>query len=219
MLLDQLAGSIVALQRPNPVRVAIDGPDAAGKTTLADELATRIRDTGRGVIRASIDGFHRPRNERYARYGDTAEAFYRDSFNYDALLTQLLLPLGPEGSRRYRLAVFDFRSDKPRTEDERVAGENDVLLFDGVFLLRPELIDAWDYRIFLNVAFEELIRRAMERDQSLFGSPEKVRERYVRKYIPGQQLYFSEVQPQTLADVVIDNTIPDRPAILTHRSM
>jgi uridine kinase len=34
-----LAETIDALERLHPVRVAIDGPDAAGKTTLADKRA------------------------------------------------------------------------------------------------------------------------------------------------------------------------------------
>ena len=37
-------------------RVAIDGVDGAGKTTLPDELAPVIEGAGRGVVRASIDG-------------------------------------------------------------------------------------------------------------------------------------------------------------------
>ena len=35
----RLTGSIAAIERSHPTRVAIDGPDAAGKSTLADELA------------------------------------------------------------------------------------------------------------------------------------------------------------------------------------
>jgi uridine kinase len=63
--LDQLAGRISALEPAHPVRVAIDGVDAAGKTMLADELARVLGARARPVIRASIDGFHRPRAERY----------------------------------------------------------------------------------------------------------------------------------------------------------
>src|SRR5712671_6202227 len=37
VLLKMLAERIVGVSRPNPVRVAIDGVDGAGKTTLADE--------------------------------------------------------------------------------------------------------------------------------------------------------------------------------------
>ena len=59
-LLDHLAEMVAALRRPHPVRVAVDGPDAAGKTTLADELAAVLEARGRTAIRASVDGFHRP---------------------------------------------------------------------------------------------------------------------------------------------------------------
>jgi uridine kinase len=31
---------------------------------------------------------------------------------------------------------------------------NAILLFDGVFLLRPELDTLWDYRVFVSVDFE-----------------------------------------------------------------
>jgi uridine kinase len=57
-VLRQLANHIVSLHCPHPLRVAIDGIDAAGKTTLADQLARPIEERGWDVIRASIDGFH-----------------------------------------------------------------------------------------------------------------------------------------------------------------
>ncbi|HKV57656.1 MAG TPA: hypothetical protein VJO32_05220 [Ktedonobacteraceae bacterium] len=58
IVLSQLADAIVSLQRSHPLRVAIDGIDASGKTTLADQLMPVIEQRGRPVIRASIDGFH-----------------------------------------------------------------------------------------------------------------------------------------------------------------
>jgi uridine kinase len=60
-----LADSVGRVDLPHPIRVAVDGRDAVGKTTLADELAERLRLADCEVIRASIDGFHRPRTERY----------------------------------------------------------------------------------------------------------------------------------------------------------
>jgi uridine kinase len=53
--------------------VAIDGPDTAGKTTLADELADALLGRGREVVRASIDDFLRPRDERHRRGPDSPE--------------------------------------------------------------------------------------------------------------------------------------------------
>jgi uridine kinase len=98
-LLDQLARRIVSLEHRHPIRVAIDGIDAAGKTTLADELVAPIGRGGRPVIRASIDGFHRPRAERYRQGASSPAGYYEDSFDYPALRDVLLSPLGPAGSR------------------------------------------------------------------------------------------------------------------------
>src|SRR5437868_7802169 len=106
-VLQQLADIIISIKCWHPLRLAIDGIDAAGKTTLADELALLIEAQGRPVIRASIDGFHHPRCVRYRRGPDSPEGYYEDSFDYAALRTVLLDPLGPQGNGRYRRAVFD----------------------------------------------------------------------------------------------------------------
>jgi len=108
---------------------------------LADELALAIG--GRKVIRASVDGFHRPRAERYRLGADSPEGYYRDSFDLEALRRELLDSLGRGGSRLYRTAVFDFRTDSPRDQGRQRATYDAVLIVDGVFLLRPELRDAW----------------------------------------------------------------------------
>jgi len=207
-VLSQLADTIVSLQRPHPLRVAIDGIDASGKTTLADQLTPLIVQRGRPVIRASIDGFHRPRSERYQQGPDSPTGYYEDSFDYAALQSALLHPLGPQGSRCYRSAIFDVRNDVPLETKEEEAPPNAVLLFDGVFLLRPELNALWNYRIFVHVEFEVALQRAIVRDQTFFGSPEVVQARYLQRYFPGQRLYFQAVNPQKRADVIVENNDP-----------
>ena len=161
-LLGQLAKLITAIQCPHPARVAIDGIDAAGKTTLADELAPLLEARDRLVIRASLDGFHRPRSERYRRGAESPEGYYEDAFNYQLLQTALLLPLGPGGNRRYRRAAFDYQQDVPVLAQDEEAPANAVLLLDGVFLLRPELAGLWEYRIFVKAAFEVALQRALQ---------------------------------------------------------
>lgn len=195
------------------MRVAIDGVDAAGKTTLADELVAPIEKLGRPVIRASVDGFHRPRRERYRRGRDSPEGYYHDSFDYESLREELLEQLGPGGSLRYRRAVFDYRSDAFLYERLRTAQADAVLLFDGIFLLRPELNDLWDFRVFVQVELEltveRAIRRALERD----GKADGVRERYHKRYVPGQQIYLQTVKPHEVADVVVDNNDLSAPTL------
>ena len=214
--LDQLASRLMALQIGHPVRVAIDGVDAAGKTTLADELAALLTQHGRPVIRASIDGFHRPRSERYRQGADSPEGYYADSCDYSALRNALLGPLGPlgpHGGRRFRRSIFDYRTDTPITAEEELAPEDSILLFDGIFLLRPEINELWDYRIFVDAPFAATIERAILRDSDLFGSAEVTRARYLERYIPGQQIYLASVDPLQRAQAIVHNEDPEHPSL------
>lgn len=125
----------------------------------------------------------------------------------------LLRPLGPAGIRLYRRAVFDFRSDAAIESPTEQATDDSVLVFDGVFLLRPELRDYWDFSVFLRADFDVTLKRAEQRDLALFGSIEEVRRRYLERYIPGQRLYLASAQPELHASVVIDNNNPAAPFI------
>ncbi len=210
-LLHYLAGRIIETKRLHPIRVGIDGPDAAGKTTLAKELVAPLQACGRTVIRASIDGFHNPARIRHARGPASPEGYYHDSFNYPALAESVLAPLGPGGSRRFCTAVFDYRTDLAVPIEPRLAEVNAILLFDGVFLLRRELAAYWDFIIFVDASFDVILARAEQRDAISFGSVEEVRKRYGQRHIPGQKLYFAECRPRARADVVIDNSDPSNP--------
>jgi uridine kinase len=212
-LIHQIASQIAAIARPHPVRVAIDGVDAAGKTTFGDELAPVLATRGRPVIRASIDGFHNPGAFRRRRGALSPEGYFHDSFNYPALVEALLQPLGPGGSLAFRRAVFDFRTDAIVHAPHEHAEPNAILLLDGVFLLRPELRGHFDFSIFLRADFSVTVARAERRDIGLLGSVGEVRRRYRERYVPGQELYLSSVKPEQWASVVIDNNDPLRPAI------
>lgn len=214
LLLERLVGLVEGRRPPHPLRVAVDGPDAAGKTTLADEVACGLRSVPREVIRASIDGFHRPRVERRRRGEVDPLGYYEDSFDNNALRRTLLEPLGPSGNRRYRAALFDYLADTPVEQPERAASVDAVLVFDGVFLLRPELVDCWDFTIFVAVDLEECVRRGVARDAELFGSRTQAEHRYRARYLPGQRLYFAAARPAERADVVVVNDDPARPRLL-----
>lgn len=210
-LLEQLAARIDAVRSPPPVKVAVDGPDAAGKTTLADELASALRERGRQVVRACADDFARPRAQRYARGPTSPEGYYRDSFDEEALLTSLLDPLGPAGSRQLIVGSFELRTDRPWTPDPVAVAEDAILFCDGLFLLRPELRDRWDLSIHVTAAFDVRLARARVRDLDRFGRPDEVERRYRERYEPGQDLYRSEARPEQTADVVVHNDDPRRP--------
>ncbi|WP_184833109.1 uridylate kinase [Allocatelliglobosispora scoriae] len=211
-LIGRLADEVGSVATAHPVRVAVDGRPAAGKTTLADELAAVLREQGREVIRASIDDFLLPVAQRHRRGEDSAEGCYHDSFDFDTLYRALLDPLGPGGDRRFHQVVYDRGTDTSIVQPVTTASADAVLLFDGVFLMRPELVQRWELRIFVSVAFEETLQRARTRDLAVYGSVERVERRFQSRYRPSQQLYFDTVRPLDHADVVVHNDDPQRPS-------
>jgi uridine kinase len=211
-LLSRLAETVGSVTTAHPTRVAVDGPPAAGKTTLADELAVVLGAQGGEVIRASIEGFLFPRSQRYRRGVYSGEACYHDSFDYSALHRVLLDPLGPGGDRRFQQAVYDKSTDTAMSQPVTTASADAVLVFEGVFLLRPELIDRWDLRIFVSAAFEETLDRARTRDEALYGSATEVERRFRNRYLPAQELYFDAARPTDHADIIVHNDEPQQPA-------
>ncbi|WP_327044485.1 cytidylate kinase family protein [Microbispora sp. NBC_01189] len=214
-LISRLAEAIGSVTAAHPLRVAIDGPPAAGKTTLADELAVVLRAQGRDVIRATIDDFLFPRAQRYRRGQYSAEGCYFDAHDHASLCRVLLDPLGPGGDRRFRHAVYDRDTDTPSSPRATTATADAVLLFDGVFLLRPELVDRWDLRIFVSVPLEKTVERARDRSTALAGStadPAEIERSWRDRYIPSQQLYFATAHPTDHADVIVYNDQLQRPA-------
>ncbi|HEX3565066.1 MAG TPA: hypothetical protein VHU17_06820, partial [Acidimicrobiales bacterium] len=81
-----------------------------------------------------------------------------------------------------------------------------------VFLLRPELIDRWDLRIFVTAAFEKTLDRARTRDLALIGSATEIERRHRERYRPSQQFYFDTVRPTDHAHFIVHNDEPQQPA-------
>lgn len=206
-LIAELGERILALPRPHPTRVGIDGVDAAGKTTLAGELAAVVADSGRQVVTSGVDRFHNPAVVRRARGPLSPEGYYRDSFDHDRLVEVLLAPLGPGGSREYRTAVFEYRVDRPVDSPLERAEPDAVLIFEGVFLHTPRLREHWDLSVFVDARFEVTLPRAVRRDlqRDPYSDADEVRDQCRRRYIPGQQLYLAECRPDELADWVVGN--------------
>jgi uridine kinase len=133
-----------------------------------------------------------------------------DSYDYARFRLDVLDPFGPGGSRRYRPAARDVRTDAPLSPGPRTVVPGSVLVVDGIFLHRDELAGVWDLSVFLDVPFSETACRMAVRDGT-DPDPEHPR---TRRYVEGQRLYFEECEPQKRADVVIDNRDFDTPRLV-----
>jgi uridine kinase len=204
-ILGFIAEAIIAIKLTRPTRVAIDGRTASGKTSLADELAETLRGLGRNVIRTSIDGFHRPRAERYRQGKTSPRGYYEDARDLTAIKRLLLDPLGPGGDRLYRTASFDLERDTTVEQEPHLAERSDIFIVDGTFLQRPALSGLWDFVVFVDVTPEIAIERGAKRDMGNLGGYEKAHRLHSERYQAAFEIYRGECNPQNSANVVLSN--------------
>jgi uridine kinase len=210
----ELSEEVLTVALDHPVRVGVDGCSAAGKTTLADELAGLLRQRcGREVIRAQLDYFKRAPELRTTYPIESPESYYYEMYDYDAIRGRLLIPLGPDGDRRYTTATREPSARNPLDLGIATAAPDAILIADGAFLQRPELNNYWDLRIYVHVTFETVLRRGTARDAAWMDSQEAAAHRYRTRYIPGERLYVDQVNPAGRAQLVIDNENPANPTL------
>jgi uridine kinase len=207
LVLDAVARTVPRLERPT--LVGIDGVDGAGKTTFADALAAHL--AGRPVLRVLFDDFHHPRATRYARGRLSPEGFWLDSFDYAAFRSRVLGPAGPGGSRLVRLASHDLATDAYVDPDPVAVADDAVVIVDGLFLHRPELAGAWDVTVFLAVPFEVTVARMVTRD----GAPPDVDDPANRRYVEAQRHYLATCSPAHRATLVVENSDPADPRVVS----
>lgn len=203
-----------------PLLVGIDGIDGSGKSTFADELAACLADGQTPVVRSTVDSFHHPRKVRWSKGKSSPVGFYLDSHDLAALRGLLLDPLRAGPGAMYRIAAFDEPTDQPVDEPGRTVSGDEVLVFDGIFLCRPELVGYWDYLVFLEAqARVDLDRLGYVMAGAPSGGTELVDHvlqwvRRIDRYFSGMRYYLDSESPKSRADVVIDNNDLGHPVVV-----
>ena len=211
-VLEQIADAVVVRSREHkthPARIGIDGPDGSGKTILRQELAEVLRGRGFDVIEATIDDFHQPRAIRYAMGRDSWEGYWAAAFDYETLTSDLLTPLGPRGTLRYRTKARDLETDAPIEGGWADAAPNAILLVDGIFIQRREVVLNLNCAIYLDVPFEETYKRLAARNGF---DPDPDAPSNLR-YTEAQRHYQSTRTPAERAGIVVENTDPASPSM------
>lgn len=218
-LVGLLADRILALDVGHPVRVAIDGRSAAGKSALANELVDRLGASGRQILSSSIDDFHPPGYKNRAAGAGFAspEEYLRDGYDFEAFRRSVLDPLGPGGERRCRLAHWKAYQDEPYEEEWVVAQETAVLVAEAAFAFLPSLHGSWEMTIWLHIDTATLLERVSVRDRWI-GHPDQIVTRYRQQWLPRHRYYEEHYRPDERADVVVDNNDWSRPVLVRRPS-
>ncbi|MFI5609736.1 uridine kinase [Amycolatopsis sp. NPDC051903] len=177
--------------------VAVDGADVAMDTSgLADALVAPLRLLGRATVRVPARGFLRPASLRFERGKQNPDARYTDWLDLGGLRREVLDPLAAEGSGEVLPALWDPARDRATRLARVPVPDSGVVLVNGEFLLGAGL--AFDLVVHLWLSPAALRRRLPAGDAWA---------------LPAYERYEAEVDPSSLADVVVRVDDPRHPAV------
>lgn len=183
---------------PSRVLVAISGPPASGKTTLAEELARRLNAQKCETAVVPQDGFHLDNGVLQAR-GDLARKGAPHTFD-GAGFVHLIRRLKERAD--VAVPVFD------RTRDLAIAGARiipasaEVIIVEGNYLLYDDapwfnLAPLWTLSVCLDVPMADLRARLIQRWLSHGLSSTAATHRAMSNDIPNAQSVLDRALPAT----------------------
>ena len=185
-----------------PALIGVDGVDGSGKTTFADRLRTRYEELGRTAHVVHMDDFLNERTVRYRLGRHSPEGYFRDTYDLAAFSTKIIEPLRRAGPPRWIVRrVFDYRTNQPVHEPPTEVAAGEVVIVEGMFLHRDELLGTWDMSVFLDVPFTISVARMARRD----GTSPDPGDPSIRRYVEGQRIYLAACKPGQRATHVVAN--------------
>jgi uridine kinase len=154
--------------------VGIDGPGAAGKSTLARHIAAGVP----GAVVLAVDDFAGP---------DVAE------WDWGRFTDQVLQPLRQGRTAHYQR--WDWDSNRGAEWQDIAPGS--LIVVEGVSSTRREVAVTWALRIWVDTPRELRLARALERD-----GPARL-QRWTQDWIPSEEAYFAVQDPRARADLVV----------------
>jgi uridine kinase/CTP:molybdopterin cytidylyltransferase MocA len=189
-ILDLTAQRAAAADRP--VVIAIDGPSCSGKSILATAVSLR---SGGSVVEG--DDFYRsslPKLTVSQREAMSDAAVVDAVIDWVRLRDQALLPL--RARRAATFQPYDWETDDGRLAPPKTVPEADLIIFEGVYAGRPELVDLVDITVYLGADPQTRARRYSERN----NDPE-----WARFWERGEAYYFRAIRPLASFDLQLDD--------------
>lgn len=156
--------------------VGIDGPTGAGKSAFASWVKETLTGEGWEATIISLDDFRKDRSPAIP----TADSLGNE-YDWEKLQIEVLLPLR-EGKRAIDVEPRGF------------------VLVEGRYVLREELSDLFDFRIWVDAPESVRLRRTIQDGEEGAG------ERFQTHILPAEKLYLEIHEPAQWADFIVDGT-------------
>lgn len=190
-----------AVSSERSLLIAVSGIDGSGKGYISNKLVGQLNKQGVQAVSINIDLWLALPEKRF-NLENPERHFYNHAFLFQDLFEQLVLPLQQHRSVYLQktltgqfstpfIQVYDFQ-------------DVDVIVLEGIFLLKRSLTPYYDLKIWLECSFETALERALRRNQENLPPDEIIRD-YHTIYFPAQEFHFAVDEPQAAADVIYLN--------------
>lgn len=169
-------------KKPNPV-IAIDGPCASGKSTLATLLSEKF-----GFQIIHMDNFFLPPDMRTAeRLAKAGGNVHYERFN--AEVADML-----KNSSNFIYGVYSCSNGN--VSDSALIKAQKPIAIEGSYSMHPEIDVEYDLRIFVEADLETRLERILQRNGA------DGLEIFKSKWIPLEDRYFSEFKIKDKCDII-----------------
>jgi uridine kinase len=182
--------------------IAVSGIDASGKGQVTARLAEALEATRLRTAVLGVDGWlHLPA----VRFDPArpAERFYQCAIRFDEMFRTLVLPFRAARACRLDAWFTDETADSYRPYRYEF-GDTDVILLEGIFLLKPAFRGYYDASYWVDCTFETALERAVRRGQEGLPPAETVRA-FHTIYFPAQRLHLAKDAPRAAANAILVN--------------
>ena len=166
----------------NSFVVGINGIDCSGKTTFAKSVSKYFTHRKINNHHLDIDNFNNPTIE-----SETYKVFESDLWDEENL------------ERYYKLIINYNEVIRAVSESKK---KYPIVILEGIFIYKPQLMDLFDLKIYLNIDIflgrkRFTKRRSLKQDKRPFDIYDKI-------WMLSQIKYESEVHPKQISDLVIN---------------
>lgn len=201
-LADNIIEKLKIHSSTNTFTVGISGIDASGKGYITGFLQKELEKRNYKVANINVDPWQNPIPIRLQEE-DPAENFYKNVFRWDNFFKQLIVPL--RTNRHIYLQTSLIRTDGDFYYSFIYDfNDIDILLIEGIFLFKQELLNYYDWKIWIDCSFETGIYRAIERNSEKLSREQLIHD-YNTYYYPAQIYHFQRDDPKDVSNIIYCN--------------
>lgn len=169
--------------KKNRIVIAIDGPSAAGKSSLSKKLTEKYN-----ALLIRIDDYFLPETMKTKERLSEIGGF----FHYERFIDEVVNHIYDD-----TLHLQKFNCMTQLLEDKIEYKNSQIIIIEGVYSLHPLLRDMYDISIFMDVERDEQIKRIEKRNGT------KMLDKWINIWLPLENRYFIEFNIKNIADIVM----------------